>query len=174
MSNQKIVFSKEIDKSLQGFSLVLTFVVMGIMLQFFPSFFGNVNKVVTIIFIIFGILGFLSEMDTIFKKQNLKGSSDIMTGMFLIFIMMSVKYFVKIPEKWPYWISVLLNIIIIFFVFLSIYEIFNGIIYFLYSLKKEFASLKKRQLKLTISKLLIDVLGLILVILQIVDLLIRW
>ena len=56
MSNQKIVFSKEIDNSLQGFSLVLTFVVMGIMLQFFPSFFGNVNKIVTIIFIIFVIM----------------------------------------------------------------------------------------------------------------------
>lgn len=172
--NNKIIFSEEIDKLLQGFSLVLTFIVVGIMLQFFPSFFGNVNKAVTVIFIIIGILGFFCEIDNVFKNQNLKGSSELLTGFILLALTIGIKYYVHIPESWPHLILIILNIIIIFFVFLAIYELFNGIIYFLYSLKKESSNLKKKSMKFTISKLLIDFLGLLLVVLQIVNVLIRW
>ena len=174
MSNQKIVFSKEIDKSLQGFSLVLTFVVMGIMLQFFSSFFGNVSCIVTIVFIIFGLLGFLVELDRIFKMQNLKGSSEIMSGTFLILIMIGIKYFSKELNGWSNIFSMLFNIFVIFFIFLAIYLLFNGIIYFFYSFKKEYTGSKKGELKLTVLKLLMEVLGLVLVILQIIDVLIGW
>lgn len=169
-SNKKINFSKEIDNSISSYSLVITFIILGLLLQFYPSIFGSVGKIVTIIFIAVGILGFLSEIGKTFEKYNLKGSNDILTGTFLISALLIGKKFIVIPTNWFTIVAILLKIIYIFFLMAGIYSLIDGIFLATYSvyLKIKDEKSKKRFIKIS-AELIIKGLGLILVILQIIE-----
>lgn len=169
-SNKKINFSKEIDNSISSYSLVITFIILGLLLQFYPSSFGSVSNLVTIIFIVVGILGFLTEIGKTFEKYNLKGSNGILTGVFLILVLLIGKAFIKIPNNWFIIIVTLLKIMYIFFLLVGIYSLIDGIFLATYSiyLKIKDEKSKKRFIKIS-TELIIKGLGLILVILQIIE-----
>ena len=69
LKEKKIVFSEEIDSTISGFALVITFIVIGIFLIFNKEYFGNqiVSAVIQWLFIIIGCLGFATEISKINK-----------------------------------------------------------------------------------------------------------
>ena len=58
-----IVFNENIDSSINGFALVIAFIIIGIILQFDNSFFGNATSIIKIVFIVIGILGLFTEIN---------------------------------------------------------------------------------------------------------------
>ena len=50
-NNKKIIFNKEIDDIINGLALVLAFLILGIILLFKESFFGEATFVIKIVFI---------------------------------------------------------------------------------------------------------------------------
>lgn len=163
-----IIFSKEIDASINGYSLVITFILLGIALYMYPQIFGNVNKIVTYIFIFIGFIGFISETDNITKKYNVKGFTDILTGILLAAVLYFLNKYITIPNSWLNIIINGLKIIYIFFWLISIYSISNGILKIVYSLYINIKNNKKKTNIKLLLKLLVDVLGLVLLILQII------
>lgn len=166
---KKIFFSKEIDDSINGYSLVITFIFLGLALSFYPKIFGNVGKIVTYIFITIGILGFLVETEKYVKKYKIIGFDDIRNGIILSLVLLFAHKIIKIPSSWLTIIIIILKIVYIIFWLTAIYSICNGLLKIIYSIYNGKKNKKKSyNIKLGL-KLIIDLLGLILVILQIIN-----
>lgn len=87
MGNKKeYTFSSEIDDKINGFSLALTFVIIGIGLSIVPNFFevSIITGVIRWLFIIIGTLVFLVEISKTKKKLNVKGFSDLGAGILVV------------------------------------------------------------------------------------------
>ena len=79
---KRVYFTPEIDSSISGFALVLTFAVVGLILQFYPNYFGNevVTQIVKWIFIAVGILGLAAELAK--QKNQIIGLDNLIYGIF--------------------------------------------------------------------------------------------
>lgn len=85
-NKEKIAFNKNIDSSINGFALVVAFIIMGGMLQFDNKYFGNSTNTIKIIFIITGLLGLFTEMSSLNKKNSIKGLDDLGGDYFYLFL----------------------------------------------------------------------------------------
>lgn len=88
MANQKnkIVFSERIDSIINGLTLGISFILIGLFLLFAPDYFGNKAAGVAVrwVFIIFGSLGLIVEFKKIKPASNIEGLSDLWAGIFLL------------------------------------------------------------------------------------------
>lgn len=160
---KKIYFSPEIDSSIEGFSLVLTFAVVGLILQFYPSYFGNeiVTNIVKWLFIVVGILGLASELGK--RKNQIVGLDNIVYG--TVFTGAWVVLFVYVRH----WIA---NTLSFAFLIFGLYSFFMGIQQVIHSIslyRKEKASgaADKEKTRGDILLFLTKLLGVILVAFQI-------
>lgn len=83
---KKIVFSEEIDSLIEGLTLGVSFIAIGLFLIFVPDYFGNelVGEVVQWIFIIVGILGLIVEFGKLKPVSSIKGFDDLWLGALLL------------------------------------------------------------------------------------------
>ena len=164
---KKIVFSEEIDSIISGFSLVITFIVIGIFLIFNKNYFGN-EKVASIIqwaFIIIGCLGFATEVSKMNRERGIKGIDDLVTGIFVIAIWAIIYYRVNSWEG---------NTIAFFFLVIGLYGGVRGIIeigYSIVQIKKKNNIEKKHNFNITKDIILIlsEIAGMGLIIVQILQ-----
>ena len=126
---KKITFSEEIDSSISGFSLVITFIIIGIFLLFNKDYFGNetVSTWVQWIFIIIGCLGFGTEVSNMNKKRGIKGIDNLVLGIAFIAIWAIIYY------RFNHWVA---NTISFFFMIFGLYGGVRGIIEIVYSISK--------------------------------------
>ena len=123
---KKVIFSEEIDNSIDGFALGITFVLVAFFEVYFKIF-GNrmVEIVLAIGLLLFGIFGTLIEIGKI-STDNIKGGDDLVTGLFLaapsVFIIFKFN-------------KVILNIIMFIVLAFGIFGAMKGVIEILYSLK---------------------------------------
>ena len=123
---KKVIFSEEIDSSIDGFALGITFVLVAFFEVYFKIF-GNrmVEIVLAIGLLLFGIFGTLIEIGKI-STDNIKGGDDLVTGLFLaapsVFIIFKFN-------------KVILNIIMFIVLAFGIFGAIKGVIEILYSLK---------------------------------------
>lgn len=123
---KKVIFSEEIDSSIDGFALGITFVLVAFFEVYFKIF-GNrmVEIVLAIGLLLFGIFGTLIEIGKI-STDNIKGGDDLVTGLFLaapsVFIIFKFN-------------KVILNIIMFIVLASGIFGAMKGVIEILYSLK---------------------------------------
>ena len=70
---KKVTFSEEIDNSISGFALVITFITVGIFLLFNKGYFENqiVANVVQWTFIVLGCLEFGTEVSTATVEESI-------------------------------------------------------------------------------------------------------
>ena len=70
---KKVTFSEEIDNSISGFALVITFITVGIFLLFNKGYFENqiVANVVQWTFIVIGFLEFGTEVSTATVEESI-------------------------------------------------------------------------------------------------------
>lgn len=123
---KKVIFSEEIDSSIDGFALGITFVLVAFFEVYFKIF-GNrmVEIVLAIGLLLFGIFGTLIEIGKI-STDNIKGGDDLVTGLF--FVAPSVFIIFKFNK-------VILNIIMFIVLAFGIFGAMKGVIEILYSLK---------------------------------------
>lgn len=123
---KKVIFSEEIDSSIDGFALGITFVLVAFFEVYFKIF-GNrmVEIVLAIGLLLFGIFGTLIEIGKI-STDNIKGGDDLVTGLLLaapsVFIIFKFN-------------KVILNIIMFIVLAFGIFGAMKGVIEILYSLK---------------------------------------
>lgn len=123
---KKVIFSEEIDSSIDGFALGITFVLVAFFEVYFKIF-GNrmVEIVLAIGLLLFGIFGTLIEIGKI-STDNIKGGDDLVTGLFLaapsVFIIFKFN-------------KVILNIIMFIVLASGIFGAMKGVIEIIYSLK---------------------------------------
>lgn len=171
--DKKIVFNEKVDDSINGFAVVFTFIIVGIILQFDNSFLGIANNVIKIIFIIIGILGFFTEVKKLNLEYNIKGLDNIVIGILLLIGMLFIRIYVII-DNWFFLFKYVFQISIFIIILLSIYAIIRGFIEMMYSIlinyKKDSGNRIKNILK-SIVVIITQLLGIVLIIAQIYNIL---
>ena len=167
---KKICFSEEIDNEINSYAVIFTFILLGLLLQFFPSIFGSVDKYISIIFIAFGIIALISEVNKKIINHNLKGFDDILISVVIGAILIFARMKISIP-----WLLLreILKIIYILLFMVVIFGAISGILKVFYSCYVSLKNVKKKSKKKVFSsifKIIIDLFGLVLVILQIIEL----
>ena len=159
-SKQKTVFSKEIDDNHNGQAIGLSFLTIGLILQFLPDYFGNawVTNTIKIVFIIIGALGMCVELGK--KKSEIKGLDNFLLGILFGGLWWFLYY------KFDF---LVLNIVIFVLLIIGAYAFFLGLQQIMYSM----IGRKQGDKTKTLSKdecleIFTKVLGLLLVLAQIV------
>ena len=164
-----IVFNENIDSSINGFALVFAFIIIGIILQFDNSFFGNATNIIKIIFIVVGILGLFTEISNLNINYDIKGLNNIGIGLFLLIISYLLKVNIN-PNNWFEILFILYEILLFFIILISVYGLCRGLIEMAYSLYKNYKEKnKKGNLFSSIIVVLTQLLGLVLLVAQIYD-----
>ena len=149
--------------------MVFAFIIIGIILQFDSSFFGEATNVIKITFIIVGILGLLTEISNLNINYNIKGLDDIGIGSFLLVIAYLLKVYVDV-SSWYLIFDILYEAVLFFFLLISLYGFCRGIIEIFYSLYKNHKEKKKKEsLFSSIVVILTQLFGLALILAQIYD-----
>lgn len=168
-NKKKIVFNEEIDNSINGFALVLAFIIIGIILQFDNSFFGGATHIIKLVFIVIGILGLFTEISNLNISYNIKGLDNICTGIFLLVISYLLKIYVY-PDNWLEFFLILYEVFLFFIILISIYGLCRGLIEMTYSLYQNYKEKhKKGNLFTSLIVVLTQLFGLVLVLAQIYD-----
>ena len=164
-----IVFNENIDSSINGFALVFAFIIIGIILQFDNSFFGNATNIIKIIFIVVGILGLFTEISNLNINYDIKGLNNIGIGLFLLIISYLLKVNIN-PNNWFEILFILYEILLFFIILISVYGLCRGLIEMAYSLYKNYKEKnKKGNLFSSIIVVLTQLFGLVLLAAQIYD-----
>lgn len=169
IKNNKVVFDEKTDSSINGFALVFAFIIVGVILQFDNSFFGNATTIIQVSFIVCGLLGLFTEISNLNIRHNIKGLDNIGPAVFLLVVSYLLKTYID-TSKWFEIISTLYEVFLFFIILLSIYGFCKGIIEMLYSLYKNYKEKhKKENLFSSIMIVLSQLLGLVLILAQIYD-----
>ena len=160
---KRVYITPEIDSSISGFALVLTFAVVGLILQFYPNYFGNevVTQIVKWIFIAVGILGLAAELAK--QKNQIIGLDNLIYGIFFFGGWLALFVFVR------NWIANTLSFILLIFglyaVFMGTQQIIRSIA--LYRKDKASGRVEKEAMKGDVLLFLTKLLGVVLVAFQI-------
>ncbi len=158
--DKKIVFSEEIDSSINGIALGTAFVMLSIFVVYFKIFNNTIaEKVIAVTLLVFGIAGTLTEIGRI-KKEDIKGLDDLIVG--LLLTILSVVIILKFRNA-------TLNIGLFIVLLLGSYGMIRGILEVFYSLKIQ--RRKSNNVKIEIMKSVVAItefVSLIVVILQLV------
>ena len=164
---KKVTFSEEVDSSISGFALVITFIIVGIFLLFNKDYFGNqiVATIIQCLFITIGLLGFGPEISKLNKNRGIKGIDDLIIGIIIVAIWAVIYYWVK------NWIG---NLIGFFFLIIGLYGGCRGILEILYSLTKinrEHKETQKSRIEIIKEIILIlsEIAGIALIVIQILQ-----
>lgn len=168
---KQIVFDEQTDSSINGFSVVLAFIAVGIILQFDNSYFGGATKSIQITFILIGILGLMTEIKNLNISYNIKGLDNIIMGLFLLGVTYVMKAYIH-PETWFLLLKYIYEIILFLIILFAIYGLSRGLIEMIYSLYKNYKENNKKK-KLFSSAIVIisQILGLALIVAQIYEIL---
>lgn len=93
----KIIFSERIDSIINGLTLGISFVLIGLFLLFVPNYFGNqtVGEIIRWIFIAVGILGLIVEFNKLKSVSKIEGLRELWTGIFLLSSWAALFFLVK-------------------------------------------------------------------------------
>lgn len=124
--NRKVVFSEEIDSSINGFALGISFVLLAGFVYYFDIFHWIiVDKIIAIILLIVGICGTCIEIGRI-NGEKVKGKDDLFFG--LLFTFLALFFIFKYNQ-------IFINIICFMILLLSLFGMIKGVIEVLYSLR---------------------------------------
>ncbi len=159
-NHNKIVFTKEIDSRIAGIALVVSFLICGIFLIYFPDYFSNTKagEIFRWIFIVIGILGALSEVSKARKQSRIKGTDDVLVGILVLGIFMTSFFFE--------YNSIVKGVLFLFFL-IGVFGITKGIVEIYYSLSL-FRNDENNHTKNDILGIISKAVALILTILQVV------
>lgn len=175
-SKKKVIFNEEIDSTINGFALVLAFLVAGTILQLKGDFFGEATIVIRFVLVVIGLIGLFTKVSNLNKRLEIYGFDNIIIGGFLMFgfyFFKNLENIVKLPDNFKF-MGIIGYIILTFLFLLSFYGIFEGIMQIIYSIHLKFTS-KKGKLTLISSIIapLSQIFGLILILFQIYEIIFK-
>lgn len=124
--DKKVIFSEEIDSSISGFALGISFVLLAGLIYYFDFFqLGIADRIVSILLLIFGIVGTCVEIGRI-EGEKIKGIGDFLLGLVITILALFLVF--KFDQ-------IILNIVCTIVLFFSLFATTKGLIEFFYSLK---------------------------------------
>lgn len=137
-SKKKVVFSETIDSRIDGLSIGVAFIFIGLFLLYRPNYFNNemVNTCIRWIFIVLGILFIWNEFYKVSDVPTIKGIDDFWVGAVLIAVWIILMHLAK---------NVIGNIIGFVCLVLGAYGLFRGIIKIGYSIYLNQREVKGKQ-----------------------------
>jgi len=157
---KKVVFSEEVDSSINGFALGISFVLLALFVIWFKVFSNTIAESITaIFFLLFGIVGTMSEIEKI-RKDDIKGIGDAMVGLFLT--TPTLFGIIKTNIIW-------LRVILLAFLLVGMYGLMRGIFEIIYSLK--LVKRENKNKKIEIMQIIVtitQVIALVVVVLQLI------
>lgn len=157
---KKIIFSEEIDSSINGFSLGVSFVVVALLIWFFGLFHNRIaESIITIVLLVFGIGGTFLEIEKI-NQRGIKGFGDF--GLGAVFSALLVYLIFRFD-------IIILNVVCIIGLLLSVFAVFSGVMKIGYSIKIQKRKTENRKIEIfKIIAGITEIIALIVVILQLV------
>lgn len=145
-NNKDIMFSENIDNSIKGFALVVTFIGTGAFMIFHREYLGDtiIAKIIQWAFIIIGIIGLCIEIHNLIqnkKEKQIYGISDFVLGVVFMIIW------------WLMYKNNVANIISFIFLVLGLYGTSRGTLEMGYS----FINLNKMGKKIITGNLIKDI-----------------
>lgn len=124
---KKTVFSEEVDSRIDGLTLGLSFIAVGLLLLFVPDYFGSklAGQIVRWIFIVIGALGLLIEFAKFKPISTIKGFDDLWVGVLFLAGWVALYY---LTHNWLWSIGGFFLLII------GAYGAFRGLLRIIYSL----------------------------------------
>lgn len=158
---KKIIFSEEIDSSINGFSVGVSLVTVALFIWFGGLLHNRVaDATVTIVFLIIGILGTFLEIEKV-NHNEIKGIGDL--GMGSVFGCLSIFLIFKFD-------ILVLNVISLVVLLFGTFAIFSGILKLCYSIKIQ--KRKTENKKVEVFKIitgLTEIIALVVVVLQLIS-----
>lgn len=155
------VFSEEIDSSINGLALGISFVLIALFVIWFGIFNNPIaERVIAIILLVIGIVGTISEIEKL-KNNDIKGIGDAVLG--LIFTIPSSLGIIKNDIIW-------LHAILFPFLLFGMYGLMRGVFEIVYSIK--FIKRESKSKKIEIMQIVVtltEVIALFVAILQLVS-----
>lgn len=157
---KKIIFSEEIDSSVTGFSVGVSFVVVALLIWFLGLFHNRIAEgIVTIVLLFVGIGGTFLEIEKS-NQRGIKGFDDF--GLGTIISMLLICFILKFD-------FIVLNIACALGLLFSVYATFSGIMKIGYSIKIQKRKTENRKMEIIkIITGMTEIIALIVVILQLV------
>lgn len=123
---RKVVFSEEIDSSITGFALGISFVLLAGLTYYFDFFHWVIaDGIISIILLVVGIGGTCIEIGRL-NEEKIKGKDDLLLGLFFT---IPALIFIFIYDH------IILNIICFIVLLLSLFGTIKGIIEVTYSMR---------------------------------------
>ena len=166
-NNKSVTFSREIDDLIAGFALVCAFILLGIIILFFPELLGVQDKTISYIFIIIGSLGLFSEFSKLKITFEIKGLNDIFASLILGMLVFYFRRFLNLTDT--FW-NIIFQVFYLFVVLLVLFGVITGIIRVVYSVYLLYKKNKKAGAKFYFSvlKIVTDLAGVVLIIAQVI------
>lgn len=147
---KKTMFSEEIDSTINGLSLGISFVIIGLILTFKSDYFGNniANSIVQWCFIIIGALGLAVEVPKFLKRNGIQGTDDLLLGAFFFGVWLIL--YLLVSKTW-------VNILSFFLLLIGLYALIKGAVEIFYSLSCASKNGQKTN-KISIKKLFTNII----------------
>lgn len=124
--DKKVVFSEEIDSSIAGFALGISFVILAGLIYYFDLFHLRIaDRIISVLLLVVGIGGTCIEIGKI-EGEKIRGIGNFLAGSFFT---ISALFFIFKYDQ------IVLNIICFIVLLLSLFVTIKGIIEVIYSLR---------------------------------------
>ena len=129
----KLIFSERITSVINALSLLLTYIVIGILLYVNNNFFGTVTKAIIIAFIVVGFLGIIVESRKLNLGYKIKGLENVVISCFLLVLLYLAKTYVKTSSYSSYLVFIY-QMLLFFLLLISVFLFCKGIVSMIYSI----------------------------------------
>ncbi len=132
-SSKRVVFNENVMSIINAISILVTYIVIGLILYFKSNFFGSVTKAIVIGFTAVGILGIITEGRKLNINYKLKGLDNVLVGTILMVIFYLLRVFVK-TDKYGEIAVFVYQIVLFLFLLTSVFVFCKGIMEMIYSM----------------------------------------
>lgn len=132
-SSKKNFLSENVRSIINAISLLLTYIVIGLLLYFSKNFFGSVTKAIVIGFTAVGIIGIITEGRKLNISYNMKGLDNVLLGSILMVIFYLLKVFIK-TDSYNKIAVFVFQIVLFLFLLTAVFVFCKGLLEMIYSM----------------------------------------
>lgn len=132
-SSRKNFLSENVRSIINAISLLLTYIVIGLLLYFSKNFFGSVTKAIVIGFTAVGIIGIITEGRKLNISYNMKGLDNVLLGSILMVIFYLLKVFIK-TDSYNKIAVFVFQIVLFLFLLTAVFVFCKGLLEMIYSM----------------------------------------
>lgn len=125
-------FNENIMSIINAISMLITYIIIGLVLYFKNDFFGSVTRAIIIGFTVVGILGIITEGRKLNLSYKMKGLDNALIGTVILVMFYLMKSFINIKNYNEYAVFVY-QIVLFIFMLTGIFVFCKGIIEMIYS-----------------------------------------